>query len=154
MNSDALLSRAKDFFTRNVAGWFNDVLCKVIPRREDQSVALLSGIYLQLQALNEGLQAGGTYFRITPFSVAANSEAVRVLDKDSQGRIREVTVCLDSSLGGPDPVIRLATSGGSSNGNGVRLTPGVFNPLGKVPPDTSLFVASDTNVNGFVIEVA
>lgn len=149
-----VVKRAAEFFSGTVSQWYQEVLCKLVPDRQHQSNALLAGIFLQLQALNEGLQAGGTYFRIAPFRVEANGEAVLVLDNDSQGRIREVSLALDSAVGGPDPTIRFATSGGSPNGNGVRLTPGIINPIGRVPPNEKLFVSSDTTINGFIIEVA
>jgi hypothetical protein len=147
----AIIDRASQFFVEAVPSFFNEVICKLTGQQRVEQ--LLSGIYLQLQQLNEGLQAGGTYFRITPFRCEAGGETVQVVDTDSQGRIREIALAFDSGVGGIDPTIRLSV-GGSGLSSGVRLKSGEFNPLGRIPPNTKLFVSSDTAINGYVIEQA
>ena len=146
----AILERAQQFFAESVPKFYNEVICKMPGLRVE---SLLTGIYLQLQQLNEGLQSGGTYFRISPFRCEAGGEAVMVVDNDSQGRIREISLAFDSGVGGMDPTIRLSV-GGSGLSSGVRLKSGEVNPLGRVPPNTKLFVSSDIAINGYVIEQA
>lgn len=149
------IARAQNFLVNRVHPWWRDIVCKwPTDLRKFSSELLLAGIFLSLRDLAEGLQQGGTYFRITPFTVEANSEAVLVLDIETQGRVREVSIWMDSAVGLPDPTIRLSTGGGGTGGNGVRMTPGVPNELGKVPPNTKLYVASDITINGYVIERA
>lgn len=152
-NDRTFISRASNFFLRRVHPWWQDIVCSWDPAlRRHAPELLLAGIFLGLRDIAEGLTQGGTYFRITPFRVVANSEAVRILDIETQGRVREVSIWLDSAIGLPDPVIRISTGASGTAGNGVRISPGGPNELGKVPPDVKLFVASDVTLNGYVIE--
>lgn len=113
---------------------------------------LLAANVLSTQDLLHAVEQGGTYFRISQFTSTANGEAVQILDIETQGRVREVSIWLDSAVGGPDPVIRLSEKASGSVGNGVRMAPGGPNELGKVPPNTTLFLSSDVTINGYVIE--
>jgi len=154
INEDrTFLARSQNFLMNRVIPWWREVVC-AWPEgvRKHASELLLASIFLSLRDLTEAVQQGGTYFRITPFSVQALDEAVMVLDIETQGRVREVSIWMDSAIGMPDPTIRLSTGGGGTAGNGVRMTPGVANELGKVPPNTKLYVASDVTINGYVIE--
>jgi hypothetical protein len=113
---------------------------------------LLAGIFLQLDRLNENSGQGVTYFKLTPFQLVANEAPIQILDVEVQGRVREVSIWMDSAIGFPDPTIRLSTDASGTFGNGVRLSPGGPNVLGKVPPNTRLFASSDVTLNGYVIE--
>lgn len=147
------MGRATEFFLRRVHPWWREIVCSWSPElRKYANELLLAGIFLSLRDIAEGLKQGNTYFRITPFFVQANSEAVLILDIEAQGRTREVSVWLDSAVGLPDPTIRISTGASGTSGNGVRVAPGGPNELGKVPADVKLFVASDVSLNGYVIE--
>lgn len=154
-NDQTFLARSQRFLQNRVIPWYRDIVCAwPADLRKFSTELLLAGIFLGLRDLTEATQQGGTYFRIVPFTVTANDEAVLVLDIETQGRVREVSIWMDSAVGMPDPTIRLSTGGGGANGNGVRVTPGVPNELGKVPPNVKLFIASDVTINGYVIERA
>lgn len=147
------LARSQNFLMNRVIPWWRDIICQwPVDVRRYSSELLLAGVYLGVRDLVEALQQGGTYFRITPFRVEANDEAVLVLDIETQGRVREVSIWMDSAVGLPDPTIRLSTGASGTAGNGVRVLPGGPNELGKVPPNTKLFLASDVTINGYVIE--
>jgi len=149
----SFISRAQNFLLKRTVPWWREVVCAwPADVRKHATELLLAGIFLGIRDLSEGLQQGGAYFRITPFRVMANDEAVLVLDVEAMGRVREVSLWLDSAVGLPDPSIRLSTSGSGTTGNGVRVIPGGPNELGKVPPNTKLYVASDVTLNGYVIE--
>lgn len=148
-----LITRARDFMEQRVHPWWQGVVCAWSPElRKRGAELLLAGIFLQLQKLREALQQGGTYFRITPFSLVANAQAIRILDIEVQGRVREVSIWMDSAIGLPDPVIRISTDASGSAGNGVRMAAGSANELGKVPANTTLYASADVNLNGYIIE--
>lgn len=125
--------------------------CAHLPQAQRMEL-LLTGIYLTEQKLLEALQQGGNYFRIEPFSVVALDEAVQVLDIETNGRVREVSIWMDSAVGMPDPTIRVSTGASGTGGNGIRVSPGGPTELGKVPPNTRLYISSDVSINGYVIE--
>lgn len=153
MSAYNTIDRAREFFEGLTIPWWRRIVC-AWPKelRQFAHELLLAGIYLQLDRLNEALQQGGTYFRITPFTLTAGEAAAQILDIEVQGRVREVSIWMDSAVGGPDPTIRLSTDASGTLGNGVRITPGGPNELGKVPANTRLFASSDTTINGYVIE--
>lgn len=154
-NDQTFLARSQRFLVGRVIPWWREIVCTWPPEvRKYANELLLAGIFLGIRDLTEATQQGGTYFRITPFTATANDEAVLVLDIETQGRVREVSIWMDSAVGMPDPVIRLSTGGGGTQGNGVRVTAGVPNELGKVPPNVKLYIASDVTINGYVIERA
>jgi hypothetical protein len=153
MSAFSVIDRARTFFEEQVHPWWKSIACRWSPELRKHAVELLlAGIYLQLDQLNTALSQGGRYFRITPFSLVANELPVQVLDVEVQGVVRDVAICLDSAVGLPDPVIRLSTDASGTVGNGVRMEPGRINELGKVPPNTRLFISSDVTINGYVIE--
>lgn len=152
----AFLTRAKLFFEERANPWWEHIVCKWSEaRRRFVPELLLSAILLQLQQLNESQQQG-TYWRATPFTLIAGDEALRVLDIETQGRVREVDIWMDAlPLGAPFPTIRLSTSAsGSSAGGGIQMQTGTGNVMGKVPPDTKLYLSSDTTISGYIIERA
>jgi len=112
---------------------------------------LLAGLYFTLREAVTLLGAGGNTLRITGYVLKAG-RPVKVVERDTMGRARTVSFWVDSAVGMPDPSIRLGTASGSSLASGVRLTPGVANPFGKVPPQSELWVASDVDINIFVVE--
>lgn len=148
-----VIERAKEFFESTAVPWWRRIVCAWPEQlRPFAGELLLAGVYLQLDRLNEALAQGGTYFRITPFQLVANLPAIEILNIEVQGRVRDVSIWMDSAVGGPDPTIRLSTDGSGTFGNGVRLTPGGPNELGKVPPNTRLFASCDVTLNGYIIE--
>jgi hypothetical protein len=148
-----VVTHARAFLEEHVHPWWQSITCRWGPELRTHAVELLlAGIYLQLDRLNTVLSRGGRYFRITPFSLVANGPPVQVLDIEVQGAVRDIAICLDSAVGLPDPVIRLSTDASGTAGDGVRMEPGRINELGKVPPNTRLFISSDVNINGYVIE--
>jgi hypothetical protein len=145
-------SRAKEFFEGRVLPWWRNIVCAWPPElRKHTTELLLGAILLSLRELTEAVNQGGNYFNITPFQLIANAPSTKVLGVEVQGRVRDVTIWLDSALGGPPVTMRIGTSD-SGAGNGVRCTPGVANELGKVPPQTQLFASSDVTINGYIIE--
>jgi len=153
IDSPTFLNRAQEFFEGRVYPWYQRVICAWPANvRVHASEALLAALLLSNRELVESVQQGGNYFNITPFTVVANGEAIRVLDIETQGRVRDVSIWFDSAAGAPDPTLRLSTNGSGTAGNGIRLAPGGPNELGKVPPQTMLYIASDVDLNGYVIE--
>ncbi len=153
MSNNSILERAKSFFEGTVHPWWKNILCKWQPElRKYSSELLLAGIFLSQRDLIEALQQGGNYFRITPFHLRAGAEATKVVDIETNGYVREVSIWMDSAVGLPDPTIRLSTGASGTVGNGVRVTPGGPNELGKVPPNTRLFLSADIDINGYIIE--
>lgn len=153
MSAYSVIDRARMYFEGTVYPWWQNIVCKwPLELRKFAPELLLAGVYLQLDRLTEALSQGGNYFRITPFQLLANDAAVQVLDIEVQGRVREVSIWMDSAVGSPDPTIRISTDGSGAVGNGVRMTPGGPNELGKVPPETRLYMSSDVTINGYIIE--
>lgn len=152
-NELALLARARSFLETRVMPWWTRVVCALEPGvAKFATPFLLSGIFLQLQELNEALSAGAEVFRITPYPLAAGGEPLLILDTDGQGRTREVDIWVDSAVGGPVPTLRIGT--GPSTSAGVRVNAGQVNPLGKVPASTRLYAASNVAITLYVIERA
>lgn len=152
--TSAFLNRAKLFFETRANPWWEHIVCKWdAARRKFVLELLLSAILLQLQQLNESQQQG-TYWRATPFTLVPGDEPLRVLDIETQGRVREADVWFDAlPLGAPFPVVRLST-GATGGGGGVQMQMGTGNVLGKLPPETKLYLSSDTAISGYIIERA
>lgn len=153
MSAYSVIDRARMFFEEQVHPWWRAIVCRWEPAlRKFAPELLLAGIYLQLDRLNDSVSQGGQYFRISPFTFTAGGAPVQVLDVETQGLVRDIAICLDSAVGMPDPTIRLSTDASGTAGNGVRMQPGAINELGKVPPNTRLYVSSDVTINGYIIE--
>lgn len=150
-----LFSRAKDFLEHRVEPWWQKIVC-AWPEAEQKFAIpiLLAGILLSLRELIERIGSGGNYFRISPFVLTANAPPVRVVDKETNGLSRRIFAWVDSAIGLPDPRIRIGTSRSSVNGGGVQLTPGVANEVGKVPPNTELWMTSDVSLTVYIVEEA
>lgn len=145
-------SRMLEFF-RDAADQYKELMCSV-PKGitpGDVTNILLSGIFFTLREGLQQLGFGGNTLVITPFQLEPN-KPVKVLERDKLGRARNVTVWVDSGVGLPDPLIRLSTKSGSALATGVRLTPGIANPFGKVPNSTELWMASDVAIRIYVVE--
>lgn len=152
--TSAFLQRAQSFLMDRAYPWWRNIICKLEEGAQRNAVALLlSGILLKLTELNETSAQGGVYWRCTPFKLTANDEPVRILDIETQGRVREVSVWMDSAILGPPPTIRLS-AGASGGGGGILIGPGAPNELGKVPANTTLYMSSDTDISGYIIERA
>lgn len=151
-NDGNTLRRARDFLETRVIPWWQEVVCKLAPA---QAISLLlTAIYLQLREMGEQQQFGGTYLRITPYALVANGAAVKVLEKESQGRLRKVSIWVDAATGGPLPTLRISTGATSAAGGGLRVLPGSPNELGEVPFATELWASSTAAVTLYVIERA
>lgn len=128
-------------------------LCRTLPEAQPfLTNILLAANFLTLRELVEGMSKTGKLFDIRPYALAANAEAVRVVDIEKQGRPREIAIWVDSAVGLPDPTIRVGTDAGSANAGGLRVKPGDVNELGIVPADTTLWVSSDIAITLYVIE--
>lgn len=153
-NFSDTLSRAKDTL-EHVTGWWQKIVCSWPKDLQDRaSTILLAGIFLSLRELIERIGQGGNYFRITPFVLVANGPAVRVVEKDVNGLSRRIFAWVDSAVGLPDPRIRIGTAKSSVNAGGVQLTAGVANEVGKVPPNTELWMTSDVGLTIYIVEEA
>ena len=118
----------------------------------DAGLFLLSAIFLTLNDIKNASNFGLTKFEINP--VALDTIPVKILVVDTQGRVRKVSVWIDSASGGPAPTIRIGKAATSSNGGGIRVIAGQVNELGEVPPDVELWGASSTAINAYIIERA
>jgi hypothetical protein len=148
------LSRTKEFLEGKAYPWWRDIICKWEEQAKTNAASLLlGGILLKLSELTETMGQGGLYWRITPFTSVGGQQAIKVIDIEVQGRMRDCSIWVDANIGGPMPTIRLST-GGSGGGGGVSIVPGGPNELGKVPANTKLFISSDVTVNGYIIERA
>lgn len=149
------LSRAKEFFETQVHPWWRDIVCKWDDTQQKFAIPLLlSGIFLSLRELVEKLGQGTQYFRITPFALVANASPARVLQKEPNGLARRVFVWVDSAVGMPDPRVRIGTAKSSVNAGGVLLTPGIANEVGRMPPNTELWMSTDVSLTVYVVEEA
>lgn len=137
---------------RSAYDWYAQ-LCRDFPQLKGFEVpVLLAANFLALRELVEGMAKSGKLFDIRPYPLAANGEAVRVVDVDRSGRPREVAIWVDSAVGLPDPTIRIGTDAGSANAGGIRVRPGDVNELGVVPPDSTLWMSSDIPITIYVLE--
>ena len=129
-------------------GWVDDWICALtaahLPNAE---VYLLGGIYEKLDAL-AAAQPTGLGLTITPYTLG--TDGIRILEKDTLDRVRDVSIWVESATGGPLPVLRIGLSGASSTA-GVRVIPGQVNDIGIIPADTELFAASSVAITIYVI---
>jgi hypothetical protein len=120
-------------------------LCAVDQFNRHPATFLLAGIFLKLMDIAELLGPGDHFFRIDSFNLLPTDGPTRILDKDTvTQRVRRVVIWVDSTLGGPVPTISLSTQGSSAVNAGLQLTPGTWNEIGRIPPDTELYVSSTT----------
>lgn len=145
-------SRMKDFF-KLAAEQYHALMCSVGDKVSPAVVTniLLAGLFFTVREAVSLLGGGGNTLRITGFALKAD-RPVRVVDRDKLGRARNVVLWVDSAVGLPDPSIRLGTASGSAVASGVRLTPGVANPFGKVPSTSELWMTSSVDITVFVVE--
>lgn len=145
-------SRMLEFF-REAASQYRDLMCAIPEgvKPGDITNILLSGIYFTLREGLQQLGFGGNTLVITPHQLKTN-KPIKVLERDKQGRARNVVIWVDSAVGLPDPLIRLSTSSGSAVATGVRLTPGIANHFGKVPSSDELWMSSDVDLRVYVVE--
>ncbi len=148
----SLIGKSREFLSREIFPFWNEEICKWDEGKRASIIPLmLTGIFLSLRELLRTMQQGGLYWRITPFQISAAGDSVRILDIESQGRVRDVAVWVDSGLGGPNPQLRIST-GASGFRSGISITPGTVNELGKVPSGTQLYAASDFDITVYVLE--
>lgn len=130
-----------------VESWVREVACNIPMYVASPASFLLAGIYLKLVHIAELLSPGDNYFRIDHFTLTANAKAKRIVERDSvNNRVRRVVIWVDSGLGGPVPTLRLSTQASASNSVGLQLIPSTWNEIGRIPPDTELFLSSSVDI--------
>lgn len=146
------LMRAATYLTDSVLPRWQSIVCKFPPDfTPTHTIALLlAGIFFTLREAVESMGIGGNLFSITPYKLV-EERPVKVLERELTGRARKVSIWVDSAVGLPDPMIRLGTSSATMTASGVRLTPGVANPIGVIPANTELYVASDVALLVFIV---
>lgn len=146
-----LLDRAKTFLQSTIE--FTDESVCSLQKSNYGSVFLLGGILISLRQLVEAAQPlGMVYTRITPIQLGTTP--TRIIEKETDGRLRKVGIGIDSAVGGPTPTIRFGNSSVSAGNGGIRLNAGVITELGEVAPDTELWAASSTAIAAYTIERA
>jgi len=143
------LNDGRDYLLGRVKPWLEGIVCDISPPALVVPL-ILSGIYLKLVEL-VALQQGGEVYDIQPVTIPAANQVVLLLDNDSNGRVRDVSVWVDAASGGPLPTIRISKDASGSGGGGVRVSPGTSNELGKVPANVKLYVSSTAAISMFVI---
>ena len=136
------LTEGREFMLGKVKPWLEGFVCDIAPPALVMPM-LLSGIYLKLVEL-VAQQQGAGFFDIKPVNLATAGTAEQILDVDSNGRIRDVSLWVDSSVGGPAPTIRISKDASGSGGGGIRVNPGEVSELGRIPANVKLFASSDT----------
>lgn len=111
---------------------------------------LLAGVWFELREIKEAIQFGYTRFDILPVSL--NTTAVKILQREINGKPRKVSIWVDSATGGPTPTIRISKGAGGTSGGGFRINAGQLNDIGEVAPDVELWGISTTAINAYVIE--
>lgn len=105
------INRAREFFERTVHPWWQRIVCSwPVELRKHSIELLLAGIFLQLDRLNENSGQGVTYFKLTPFQLVANEAPTQILDVEVQGRVREVSIWMDSACSTPSGIEANATA--------------------------------------------
>ncbi len=148
-NSYFDLTAGRDFLAGKAKPWLENFVCDITPPALVIPL-LLSGIFLKLVELVAAMQ-GGDQFDIQPINVAVANQNYQLLDADTRGRTRDVSVWVDSASGGPLPTIRISKDGSGAGSGGLRIMPGQVNELGKVPPDTKLFVSATQPIAMYII---
>lgn len=134
------------YITNKVAPFANDIFC----RYKDQSATvLLAGVLMSLQELLKTATFGANQFSIESFTLTSDPQ--KILERDINGRVRKISVWVDSASGGPTPTIRVGTGATSANGGGVRVSAGQVNEIGEVAPNVELWAAANTSINAYVI---
>lgn len=146
-----LLDRAETYLQDTVA--FTDKAVCSLQKRDYGNTFLLGAIFLTLrQLLESARQLGMVYTRITPIQLGTTP--TRIIEKETDGRLRKVGIGIDSAVGGPTPTIRFGNSSVSASTGGIRLNAGVITELGEVAPDTELWAAASTPIAAYTIERA
>ena len=114
-------------------------------------LAMLYAQVMEVLATKSLLEEGafGNDFRITPVTIGITP--TQILDTDNTGRVRKVTLAVDSAVGGPN-TIRVGQGAVSTNGGGFRINAGAFNELGEVGPDVKLMAVAAAAIQAYTIE--
>ena len=148
-----LLGTMKSELVDKLSPWLYAIVCKLDPRQQVHfDRVLLAGIYLKLSEIARGSTFGSNYFSIKP--VTAGTDPQKIVERDSRNLVRKISVWVDAGSGGPTPVIRISTSGSGSGAGGVRVNAGQVNVIGEVPPSQELWIASNTPLNCYIVEIA
>ena len=133
--------------------WIRAIVCKLQPA--EQAIydrAILAGIYARLSEIAKASTFGQNAFEIRPYT--ANATPQKIVERDTMGRVRKITIWTDAASGGPTPTIRISTSGAGTASGGVRINAGQANTIGEIPPNTELWIASTASMPVYVVEVA
>lgn len=151
--SNKVIEAAKRFMSKSVLPFVRAASCEFGPEVQNNFLAFLTGAtFLKLVELTEGGEIGNRYTRISPY--ALGTSAVKILDREENGWAREITIWVDSAVGGPNPTVRVGDSSVTTTGGGFRVPTGGGTELGKIAATKQLYAIATSAINAYIIERA